>query len=77
MITKAQWKWMKHLITHQKPLPQEWISLSHLLKEVFCTRPLHHIDVGCSTIDVYWDCIIWVSYLVELTVHKSFIKIKN
>jgi len=49
----------------------------HYFQEIVYTGSLLDIDAAHISFDVHWDYIVWIFYLVKLTVHKSFIQIKN
>ena len=40
----------------------------HLFQEVLSAGTFHDIDIRDTAFDIDWDCIVWASDLVELTV---------
>lgn len=49
----------------------------HDFQEIVNTGSLLDVDTAYITFDIYWDNVVRVFNLIELTVDKSFIQIKN
>lgn len=66
---KYLWKWSS--INHY------FIIFSHLLQEIFSAWPLEHVDVANTVINVYWNGVIRIWYLIELAVDQSLVQVKH
>ena len=51
--------------------------LRHLLDEIFGTWAFHYKDFLRPSIDVYWNNVVRLRNLSELTVHEGFVKVKH